>query len=184
LRNILVALGIVLLSGCGTMVNRASAEFIPTSEFSSIKNGIVLFSTGAPAHCMATATFVHIFDKNTKKMVDGIPPISVDVYVMKSEFTDHHGAVNALSLPAGTYYLSPKIVNPYVYAVKIPAFEFKVISGETTYLGEIFMTQSCALNTRFVIRDEYDRDLKLASSKNSAFLTKTPVKRLFQPIND
>ena len=184
MKTILTLLTFVLLAGCGTMKNRASVEFVPVSEFSSTSNGVVVFSTGAPDHCISTATFVQVFDKNTKKSVAGVPAVSVDVYVMKSEFSDHHGAVNALTLPAGQYYMSPVIANPYVTAVKTPAFGFDVVAGETTYLGELFMTRSCALNTRFVVRDEYVRDMRLASEKNSAFSKISPVKRLLQSLQN
>ena len=180
MKNILIILGVLFLAACGTVTNRSSVEFIPASEFSSSTKGVVVFATGAPEHCVSNATFVRFFDKNTKKPVDGTPLISMDAYTMKSEFSDHHGAVNAVTLPPGQYYISPWVANPFVTAVKTPAFGFEVVPGQTTYLGELFMTRSCALNTKFVVKDEYTRDMQLASTKNPAFSKITPVKHLFQ----
>jgi hypothetical protein len=127
---------------------------------------------------MSQATFLSVRDLSTRKVVESVPSIPVDVYVNKSDFTDHHGTVNAFQLAPGTYYLTPSIANPYIRTVKAPTFQFEVRAGETTYVGELFMTQACALNTHYEVRDQYERDMRIAAQKNPAITTRPPVKRL------
>ena len=150
-----------------------------SSALSSSQSGVVLLTTGAPEHCISMATFLKVFDLASKKATAS-PLIPVDVYANKSEFADHHGTVNAVSLPPGSYYVSPWTANPYVTPIKTPSFAFEVRPGETTYVGELYMTRSCGLSTTFVVRDQYERDVKVASDKNPLFLQRTPVKRLMQ----
>ncbi len=170
-----------LLSGCGTLANGASVALVPRTALTAERTGVVLVSTGAPEHCVSMATFLKVFDVTSKKPVDGSPLVPVDVYVNKSEFSDHHGTINGLVLPVGNYYVSPWTANPYVTPIKTPAFGFEVRPGETTYIGELFMTRSCGLNTTFVVKDEYDRDIRLAMEKNPLLAQRTPIKRLMQP---
>ncbi len=178
LRSIVSFVAAAGLTACGTMDNRASVAAVPAAAFASPTAGVAIFSTGAPDHCIATATFLRVFDAHTRKTVDSAPLIPVDVYVNKSEFSDHHGAVNAIALPAGDYYLSPWMANPYLVAVKIPEFTFSIGAGETVYLGEVFMPVSCSRSTAFVITDQFERDIPLATAKNPAVAGHAPVKRL------
>ena len=64
--------------------------------------------------------------------------------------------------------------------MQIPTFDFEVKSGETVYVGELFMTESCHLAKRFVVNDEYDRDIKRAREENPSIAAGTPMKRLLQ----
>jgi hypothetical protein len=95
-----------------------------------------------------------------------------------SDFQEYHGNVSALQLPAGTYYLSPwmRIGENRI----TPTFVFDVRAGETTYAGELFMTSACTLETYFVLRDQYDRDISVARKKNPAIDTRPMVKRLLR----
>jgi len=169
----------ILLAGCGSIDNRAGVHRLPPEALSSAQGGVVLFSVGAPKSCMATSTFVSIHEAATGKRPKQ-PPIAVDAYISKSEFPDHHGLVNAVGLPAGKYYFAPSIANPYVQATHVPTFHFEVTAGETVYLGELFMTQSCALNTRFEVVDRFDRDVKIAIAKNPAMGGRVITPRLMQ----
>lgn len=191
--SLLLFFGCVLVS-CGTMANKASVSTIPPSAFSLTDSGVVLLSTGAPKKCTSFASFLEVFDRASEKKVSGAPRIPVDVYVNKSDFSDHHGTVNAIHLPAGNYYVSPYVSNPYVRLKdeEKPRFAFDVKPGETTYIGELFMTAACSAKTHmvvkssykelFVVRDQYDRDMELATQKNPDIATRPPVKRLMQSI--
>ena len=170
----------LLASACGSLPNKTSVETLPPAAFSAPNTGVVVLSTGAPQLCMSTATMLSVRDLSTRKAVESVPAIPVDVYVHKSDFAGHHGSVNALQLAPGTYYLTPSVLNPYVRTVTAPTFQFEVRAGETTYVGELFMTQACALNTSFVINDQYERDMRIASQKNPAVSKRTPVKRLMK----
>lgn len=179
LRTVIAALGASMLaSACGSLPNKTSVEALPSTALSAPNTGVVVLSAGAPQHCMSQATFLSVRHLSTKKVVESIPSIPVDVYVNKSDFTDHHGTVNAFQLVPGTYYLTPSMANPYVRNVKVPTFQFEVRAGETTYVGQLFMTQACALNTRYEVRDQYERDMRIAAQKNPAIVNRTPVKRL------
>jgi hypothetical protein len=168
-----------LLIGCGTMANRAGVGLLPAETVSQPDTGVVLFSVGAPDHCVSTATFLSVVGESNQGPFKS-PPIGVDVYVHKSEFADHHGLVNAIAYPAGKYYFAPHIANPYVSNRQTPTFHFEVVPGELTYIGELFMEQSCALNGRFEIRDQFDRDVAMARAKNATLMSRPVVKRLMQ----
>jgi len=169
-----------LLSACGTISNKTGIESLPTTAFSASNTGVVLLSAGAPEYCVSQATFLSIRESATKKVVESVPSIGVDVYVHKSDFADHHGTVNAFQLPPGSYYLTPSVANPYIHTLSAPTFEFDVKAGETTYVGELFMTRACALNTSFEVRDRFDRDMALAMKKNAVVAGRTPIKRLLK----
>jgi nitrous oxide reductase accessory protein NosL len=168
----------LLLAACGSMPNRASVASIPSEAFKAEKSGVVILSTGAPETCVSMATFLKVFEASSKKQVDSAPLIPVDAYTNKSEFATHHGLVNAIALPAGEYYVSPWTANPYVVATKTPSFGFKVQPGETVYVGELFMPRSCGLSTALAVRDQYDRDMKLATEKNPLVAQRAATKRL------
>ena len=182
----LLTLGILIsvASGCGTLTNHVSPKYLSATDITLADKGIVIFSTGAPERCTTKATFIRVFDLQTKELVKGVSSISVDASAVKSEFEDHHGAVSALSLPAGQYYISPIIAHPHIVGVKIPKFSFEVTAGQTTYLGELFMTRSCDLNTSFIVKDEFSRDMQMVLKENGAFSRVVPVKRLLQSITD
>jgi hypothetical protein len=167
-----------LLQACGTVSNRYSPAELPTGVLSSGQSGVVLVSTGAPQHCISTATFILATDAKTKKATDPIVYIGVDAYAHKSDFNSHHGLVSAFSLQPGSYYFAPAIANPFVRGVKIPTFNFDVRAGETTYVGELFMPTSCSLATSFQVNDMFERDWAIALAKNPGLATRTPVKRL------
>lgn len=180
-RSLLAALAVALLSACGTLSNKTGVDTLPPSALGAPNTGVVVLSAGAPERCVSQATFLSVRQLETRKVVDSVPSIGVDVYVHKSDFDDHHGTVNAIALPAGTYYLTPSTANPYVRTISAPTFEFDVKPGETTYVGELFMTRACALDKSFEVRDRFDRDIALAAKKSAAIGGRTPVKRLLRP---
>lgn len=166
-------------SACGTLPNRAGVGRLAPAAFTEAEVGVVVFSTGAPGRCIHLSTFMEVFELASGNRV-GAPLVPVDPYVNRSDFPDHHGAVNALRLPAGSYYLSPRVANPSYHSDEKPTFVFNVYAGETSYAGQLFMPHSCSLVTAFEIRDEYDRDIALALQRNPAIGTRPVVRRLMR----
>ena len=171
---------LVLLTACGSIANSTSVEKLKPGALAAPDKGVVVFSAGAPERCVSFSTNLILGDRVSKKAVNPGPYLAVDAYVHKSEFSDHHGTLNALQLSPGAYMFTPYIMNPYVKTVVAPTFEFEVAAGELTYLGELFMTASCGMNTSFVVRDYYERDMPLASARNPEFQGRVAVKRLLK----
>ena len=161
-----ILITLIALSGCGTMSNKSSVEFLSPLAVSAENTGIIVLSVGAPQHCVSTATFLSLHEATTRQPVPRVPTIGVDAYVHKSDFANHHGTLNALELLPGNYYFTPVIANPYIRMVSTPKFEFDVKAGETKYIGELYMTKSCGLSTKFQVRDQFTRDMRLVAQKN------------------
>lgn len=179
MNNIVAGCALALtLSACNTIDNRAGIDRVNASMLTSRSTGVVIFSTGADHDCIATSTFLKLFDQTTLRGVAGVSPAPVDGYSSKSDFSDHRGNVSAYPLLPGKYYLSPVIANPYVVGVKVPAFAFEVHGGETVYLGEIYMPVGCSFSNVFEVNDKYARDIAIAARQNPALALRTPVKRL------
>lgn len=181
IKNFLLLISSALVIACGTVSNKTGVDLLPAAALNSPSEGIVIVSAGAPEHCTSVATFLSVREVTSKKVVLSVPSIGVDVYVHKSDFADHHGTINALRLPAGSYYFTPSIAGPYIRTIIAPTFEFEVKAGETTYVGELFMTKACALHTIFEVRDQFDRDMTLALKKNPALAGRAALRRLMKP---
>jgi hypothetical protein len=175
-----VALSFVL-TACGTIPNGTGPERLPVDFQPSAGNGVIVFSTGAPDRCVSKATFLQVRHATTKVVLKTAPLVGVDVYTHKSDFADHHGTLNVLEMQPGTYLFTPWLANPYFEATKTPTFEFEVRAGEVAYLGEVFMSRSCSSQTQFVLRDNYDRDMKVVSQKTASSALRAPVKKLLRP---
>ncbi|NHZ65351.1 hypothetical protein [Massilia genomosp. 1] len=173
-------LSVCLLQACGTVSNRYASSTISPEMMESKERALVLMSAGAPASCISTSTFLIAHHAGSGKTVDPAVSIGVDAYTHSSEFPDHHGLVSAFSLAPGKYYFSPVIANPMVRSIKTPTFIFEAKAGEATYIGELFMLQSCSLREQFAVRDEYQRDVNQAVANNKALGQKVFVKRLMQ----
>lgn len=173
-------LSLCLLQACGTVSNRYAVSSVSPELLAAPEKGLVLMSAGAPTACVSTSTFLVARYAGTLQNVDPVISIGVDAYVHTSEFPDHHGLVSAFAIAPGKYYFFPVIANPMVKSIKTPTFTFEAIAGETTYIGELFMPQSCSLRGQFDVRDQYERDVKEATAKNKRFGEKVVVKRLMQ----
>lgn len=169
----------IILTGCGSMQNRAGVDRLTAASFADSKRGVVLLSTGAPAHCVSFATALTVRNRKINKVVE-VPPVFMDAYVHKSEFAGHHGTINALQLEPGEYSFVPAVANPFVQGVVTPTFDFEVAAGEVVYLGELFMTQSCGMNSSFIVRDYYARDIEMAKEKNPELGKQAIIKRLLK----
>lgn len=179
----LAALG--LMAGCsGIVANRLSPDRIRLSDFQKADSGIVVVSTGADKECAAYSKFLYVKDGTTGADVSGVPGMSIDVYAVKSDFTDHYGTVNAIQLPAGRYFLSPRNANWQVVSKSTLMLPFEVIAGQTTYLGEVYLSPSCAPESRLVVRDQYPRDMRVLIGKNPAFAQREVAKHLLLDAKD
>ncbi|WP_431046456.1 hypothetical protein [Roseateles sp. L2-2] len=170
-----------LLTGCGSMDNRTGVDRLPAAALNGKDQGVLLLSAGAPTQCVVLGTFLKVVDAKTGSSPDSVKLIDVDVYVYKSDYSDHHGTINAVALPPGKYEIRPVVANPYVSQIIIPNYVVEIAAGELIYGGEVFMPQACTMNTLFSIRDEFERDTELAIKKNPALAGRPVEKRLLQP---
>lgn len=104
--------------------------------------------------------------------------LNVDNYSVKSDFEDHQGFIDVLTLPAGSYEIYPFVLNAYIQPIKVSAIEFSVKPGEAVYVGEYFMDVACTLHDWVALRDREDRDLNLVRERNPAFAHVEFTKRL------
>lgn len=166
-------------SSCVTFPNWTGVARLSPEAFTATNTGVVLFSTGAPGRCLEKATHLEVYDQAARKRVHG-RLIAVDSRFFKSDFETHQGLVHALGFPPGTYSLVPRMITP-VDPIDVPSFQFDVRAGETTYVGELLMVQSCWTTNVFVIRDRYERDVALAMQKNPAIGGRPIGKSLMRP---
>jgi hypothetical protein len=174
-----------LLSGCsGIVENHASPANIRLADFQAADSGIVVMSTGAEKDCAVYSKFLYVKDARTGSDVSGVPLMSMDVYAVKSDFPDHYGTVNALALRAGKYLFSPRNANWQVVSKTTVLIPFEVVAGQTTYLGELFMSPSCAPASRLVVRDQYARDMRVLIARNPVFAQRPVVKHVLLDAKD
>lgn len=181
--SVVLPLMIAGLAGCASFPNPASPSKLSAEAVNSSANGVVVMSSGAPDSCASAGRYLNLYDAHSRAQVTTVPPIFMDFATQKSDFADHHGLVSAYALPAGDYYLTPVLANPMTRKVSSPEFAFHVTAGETAYLGEVFMIESCGLNNKYVVNDRYDRDVPLALAANAQLVARQPVKHLMQGSN-
>lgn len=179
MKTLVILLSSFALTACGT-INRVSIQAASPEIFKSTKQGVAIFSVGAKEACVHAATGLYVLDATSGKRVDTVPAIFIDNFFQKSDFADHHGAVDALSLAPGKYYLQTALVNPFAITIKTPKISFEINGGETVYLGELYMPSACALNTSFEVHDRFTRDIDIVRLKNTDALQRPTVKRLMQ----
>jgi hypothetical protein len=175
----LVTASTLLLGGCAAFDNAKRPEAFKLPEAGSGMATIVI-STGAPQKCMAHATDLRIFKADkTYGLYGSTDSLSIDNYSVKSDFSDHHGYLSIVKLPAGPYYFAPYLLQPFATATRVPKAEFTVQAGDVAYFGEYFLTAHCGLSSRGEFRDQAARDLPLLEARNPA-LAKA-VNRKFIP---
>jgi hypothetical protein len=97
---------------------------------------------------------------------------------VKSDFADHQGTLQVISVPAGNYYFAPWVDSTVIRTVTQPKALFSVAAGETVYLGEFYMLEACTLAALYEVHDQMTRDMALLKSKDSRFDTAKVTKRL------
>ncbi len=167
---------IISLTSCGLYSKKYSPE---SFDFNKLKNtdGIIIISTGAREKCYSFATEISLIKKG-EPYIDkgiyssyntGVASLNIDAYVYESDYSDHQGILHVLTIPAGEYYIAPRILNPYVSPSKVDKLYFSVRSREISYLGEFFLDASCGVSTKYGVRDKYARDRKLLEKLNPKF---------------
>jgi hypothetical protein len=164
----------IFLSGC-TVKNSSIGRLSPAA-FSASNTGVVVFSVGAPRRCLhAIGLEVHNLANRRR-----VPRIGmwVNIWGDQSDFPEYHVKVNALELPPGSYYLYPFMLS--ATSRTTPTVVFDVRAGETTYAGELLLARACALDTYFVVRNQYERDIGFARKMNPAIEGRSVVTRLLR----
>ena len=177
MKFLLSALLAIVTAGCGTFNSEYNARTVNMTELPKDR-AVIILSTGAAERCISFATILKVSPAGTPYNKGGVAAFYVDAYTIKSDFADHQGNLQTVSIPAGSYYLSPWAVNPYLSAVKVPKAEFSVSAGEVVYLGEYYMPVACSLNTVASFRDQQERDVALLIKQNPEFARATIIKRI------
>lgn len=162
------------------MSNRFGPENLPDAA-PGASMGVVLLSAGAKEKCVSAATFLKVLKGDQTYFSGEIGMVSVDAYVLKSDFPDTHGNVHALALPAGRYYLAPWLANPYLTPTRVPRFDFDVKAGEVTYLGNYYMQVQCGSSTVGDFADKSERDLSVVLAKKPNLNTSSVRKQILRP---
>jgi hypothetical protein len=167
----------LVLGGCGTVINRYAPEAIADAPIPA-GSGRIILSTGAPRGCSSAPTYLKLLPEGATLREQELARPNVDSFALKSDFVDHQGNLHVIAVPAGNYYFAPWIDNPDIHPVRQPKATFSVAAGETVYLGEYYMPQSCGLSTLYEINDQMTRDMTLLKSMAPRFDTLRVTKRL------
>jgi hypothetical protein len=169
-----------LLSGC-THENPYRAELAaPLNAYT--ETAVIILSTGSVKPCgsLATPTGLRIFSAKGPFMPSAaLATVDINNPAAESEFSEHHGHLYVIPLPAGNYVLVPFAMNPYMNYFTPPRAEFEVHSHETVYLGELFMPE-CQEDSGMAVRDQETRDHALLTTKNPSFGDVPITKRLLR----
>jgi hypothetical protein len=176
-RVIAAAVLISFLAACASVENRTSAEKFTYSQ-NEKENAVIVLSVGAAEKCISFVTRLKLLASESPYNGPTLAFLPVDSYVVKSEFSDHHGYLHVLRLKPGSYYFAPYINNPALDMKQVPRMDFRVAAGEVVYLGEYFMDRSCGLSDSGALRDRSERDLALLKSKNPALAQAQVEKRI------
>jgi hypothetical protein len=178
MRAVLLPLAIALiLGGCGTLTSGNAPEKLAEAT-PPAGSGLIVFSTGAPGRCASESTFLKLLPEGAPERYKGIARAAIDAWAVKSDFADHQGTVQVISVHAGNYYFAPWIDSPFIRTVTQPKALFSVGAGETVYLGEFYMLEACTLAALYQVHDQMTRDLALLKSKDPRFDTAKVTKRL------
>lgn len=167
--SLLATLGILLaLAGCASSHKAQRPEaYVPPPSGADVAT--IVISTGAPEKCISTASGLRIYAKGTtlESAYTAQDVIQIDHYLNDSEFTGHHGYLNVITLPAGAYYFSLAMMNPYAVLATRQTAAFVVKPGEVAYFGEFFLSRfACSWASEGEFRDRSDRDIPLLERRN------------------
>jgi len=157
MKELLFACVLLIVAGCAT----TGAEVAENFQKPQVGRGIVVFSTSADSTSLSSPVALTLVNGENLKSYDKVI-IQVNGNFQKSSFPNIHSTVKALELPAGTYYLLGKGINPYLVTTKSPVFKFEITSGKVQYIGNIYFT-GAALNWSLNYKD---RDIDFFREKN------------------
>jgi hypothetical protein len=164
----LVACAAVLLGGCASFDNAKRPEVFELPEAGSGFATIVL-STGSADKCVSHATNLRIYKASaTYSLYSITESLAIDNYAIKSDFTDHHGYLHVVKLPAGSYYFATGLLQPFASPLHIPKTDFVIAAGDVAYFGEFYLTRACGLSTEGGFRDRSERDIPMLEARNPA----------------
>ncbi len=140
--------------------------------------GIVVISTYALKPCWAMSTTLLVYSEHARIPRLEAFQLTIDNSLLGSDFQDHTGSLDVLTLPAGNYRVRPRPADPKLYIREDPIWQFTVSAGETLYLGEFHVDPSCSWTPGYSIDDQQDRDLTLLATLNPAFSSVQFTKQL------
>lgn len=142
-------------------------------------HGVVISSSGAPKKCVSRGTELFVSPLGRRQFKDVNTGWVLDNYVIKSDFTDHHGVINVMVLPEGEYQFYPYVLNPWMEFKAPGRGRFSVKAGETVYIGETFLAEGCGGGGVVIeVRDQEARDLAMLKRMRPDLDTSGIAKRL------
>lgn len=167
----------VMLSGCEAVSSRYAPERMANAA-PPAGSALIVFSTGAPHKCVSGSTYLKLFPEGASDQGKELARPSIDSWAVKSDFADHQGSLHLIAVPAGSYYFQPWVDSTVIRTVLQPKATFSVAAGETVYLGEYYMLESCTLLALYDVHDQMTRDMALLRSKDPYIDTSKVTKRL------
>lgn len=138
--------------------------------------GRVIVSTGATKTCLWSPMNLVILPAGERPWTFRTA-LMIDQKLQKSDFDDHPGYLNAVTLKAGDYQIFASYVS-IEETSSTPRYVFTVTPGETVYLGEYWLSESCDVPGLGEFRDQTERDLAMFKARNPALGSLTIVTRL------
>lgn len=173
LSALLIATGVAVacaVGGCAQSITNWAAPERAALTMPADRGRIIL-SAGSPAACLVGEHQLTIARRGTiGTVLNTGRPIFANAVQIRSDYSNHFGTLNVIQLRAGEYEVrSAGGGNAKAY--------FSLSSGETVYLGEIFITEGCAgTSSPAVINDNWERDLEIIRARNPE-LANAPVAR-------
>lgn len=174
-----VASTLLLFGACASVENRTGAEKFTYSQSDS-DMAVIILSVGAADKCISFVTRLKLLPAESPYSGRNLAYLPVDSYVVKSEYTDHHGYLHVLRLKPGSYYFTPHINNPALGITRAFRADFTVSRGEVVYLGNYYLHQACGYSSSGSFSDQSERDLALLRSKNPTLSQASIQKRILR----
>lgn len=126
--------------------------------------GRVIITLRTPQQCFATTDLVI----QREGAITGGWQLQFGNPFIGSDYPGHYGTLNVLRVRAGNHEVFAK-------GGGTVEADFTIAPGETLYLGEIELTETC-MGGRVRINDEYERDFQLLQQRNPE-LAQQPITR-------
>jgi hypothetical protein len=178
-----ITLAICLLASACTITptdNPHRAQDFNAASF-ELTSGLVVLSTavyGGP--CSAAAGRLRL-GRAGSAYDEPLIAFTMDSPYVISDFSDHAGTLNVVTLEAGDYHVYPTPHASVLLPQQVPMARFTVNAGDMLYLGE-FLASSPCINQGFTtsgeFRDQSARDLALIGERNPQLAAKHFVRRV------
>ena len=176
-----VALAAATLSGCAAMDwGSHLAAFKYTQD--DRNDAVVLVAGGSREYCGPNPTSIRILAQGDHSPMTAKGITGFNSALDTSMYKDHQGVLAAMRLPPGNYYAILWPFNAVNFVpTTVPHANFTVKAGEVVYLGEMYLENGCDLKNRVSYRDEFDRDMAILKTANSALAHAPIQKRILDP---